>query len=65
MATTTCPLVSGFSTVFAADGSLTSTPFWSIGAMTIMMISNTSMTSTSGVTLMSAFRPPFGAAHIH
>src|SRR5688572_261636 len=35
-------------------------PYWSsIGAMSIMMMSNTSMTSTSGVTLMSALSEPF------
>ena len=33
---------------------LTATPFCSIGAISIMMMSSTSMTSTSGVTLMSA-----------
>ena len=35
------------------DGKRTSTPFCSSGAMIIMMMSSTSMTSTSGVTLMS------------
>src|SRR4029453_4634515 len=30
-----------------------------MGAMSIMMMSSTSMTSTSGVTLMSALRDPF------
>src|SRR4026207_2413752 len=30
-----------------------------MGAISIMMIQRTSMTSTSGVTLMSAFSPPF------
>src|SRR5215218_5393615 len=57
-ATTVCSCVSGLSCVFAATGSLTSTPFWSIGAMIIMMMSSTSMTSTSGVTLISDLTPP-------
>ncbi len=57
--TTVCPCVSGLSVVFAACGSFTSTPFWSIGATSIMMINSTSMTSTSGVTLISALRLPF------
>src|SRR5450759_502444 len=35
-------------------GSATATPWWSMGAVTMKMISSTSMTSTSGVTLMSA-----------
>ncbi len=58
MATTVWSCVSGLSAVFAASGSLTATPFCSIGAMSIMMMSSTSMTSTSGVTLMSDLRPP-------
>src|SRR5919107_319584 len=45
--------------VLSANGSVTGTPFCSIGAINIMMISSTSMTSTSGVTLMSDFGPPF------
>src|SRR5918993_4162489 len=57
-ATTVCSCVSGLSCVLVAVGSFTSTPFWSIGAMIIMMISRTSMTSTSGVTLMSDLTPP-------
>ncbi len=44
--------------VFAALGSFTSTPFCSIGATSIMMMSSTSMTSTNGVTLMSDLTPP-------
>ncbi len=56
--------VSGLSTVLPASGSLTLTPFCSIGAMSIMMMSSTSMTSTSGVTLMSALRLPL-AAEVH
>ena len=43
----------------------TGTPFCSIGAISIMMMSSTSMTSTSGVTLMSDFEAAFGAANIH
>ena len=39
-------------------GSLTSTPFCNSGATSIMMMSSTSMTSTSGVTLMSDLTPP-------
>jgi hypothetical protein len=58
-ATTVCPCVSGLSTVFSAVGSVTGTPFCSIGAISIMMMRSTSMTSTSGVTLMSDFGPPF------
>jgi hypothetical protein len=46
------------SAVLAATGSLTSTPFCSIGATIIMMMSSTSMTSTRGVTLMSDLTPP-------
>src|SRR5688572_5151539 len=37
-----------------ASGSLTSTPRCSIGAVTMKMISSTSITSTSGITLISA-----------
>src|SRR5258706_15221796 len=48
-----------------AFGSATSTPWWSMGAAIMKMMSSTSITSTSGVTLMSAitgssspFSPP-------
>ena len=41
-----------------AVGSFTSMPCCSIGAMIIMMMSSTSMTSTSGVTLISDLTPP-------
>src|SRR5205809_2421525 len=58
MAITVCPCVSGLSTVFAAIGSFTDTPCCNRGATSIMMISSTSMTSTSGVTLMSDLTPP-------
>src|SRR5262245_40232270 len=40
--------------VVAVLGRATEMPWWSIGAVTMKMISSTSMTSTSGVTLMSA-----------
>src|SRR5438128_9267334 len=50
-------------------GSFTSTPRWIIGAATMKMMSSTSMTSTSGTTLISAsdvdtrrLRPRPGAA---
>src|SRR5687768_2884044 len=36
----------------------TCTWFWSMGAMSMTMMRSTSMTSTSGVTLMSALTPP-------
>ena len=39
-------------------GSVTGTPCCSSGATIIMMISSTSITSTSGVTLMSDLTPP-------
>src|SRR5688572_30815255 len=41
-----------------ACGSDTSTPVWIIGAATMKITSSTSMTSTRGVTLMSASMPP-------
>src|ERR1700757_912029 len=43
-----------------ARGRSTLTPLWMSGAVTMKMMSSTSMTSTSGVTLMSviARRPP-------
>jgi len=49
---------SGLSTVLVAVGNLRLTPCWSMGAMSIMMMSSTSMTSTSGVTLISDLTPP-------
>src|SRR5262245_18440335 len=58
MARTVCSCVSGLSAVFAAVGSRTATPCCNIGATSIMMMSSTSMTSTSGVTLMSLLTPP-------
>src|SRR5438552_15720211 len=58
MATTVWPWVSGLSVVFDAVGSLTLMPCCKRGATSIMMISSTSMTSTSGVTLMSDLTPP-------
>ena len=42
-----------------AVGSFTSTPFCSMGVMTMKMISSTIMMSAMGVTLMSAIGPPF------
>src|SRR5262247_1050536 len=50
--------VSGLLALLMAIGSRTSTPFCSSGAMIIMMMSSTSMTSTRGVTLMSALIAP-------
>src|SRR4026208_1318230 len=50
--------VSGWSVTLFADGSLTLTPCCNRGATSIMMMSSTSMTSTSGVTLISALTPP-------
>src|SRR5712691_1651884 len=58
IAMTVCPCVSGLSTVLSAFGSVTLTPCCSNGAMIIMMISSTSMTSQSGVTLISDLTPP-------
>src|SRR5262245_9376220 len=48
-----------FSLVLPAMGSLTSTPFCSIGVITMKMMSSTIMMSAMGVTLMSATGPPF------
>src|SRR5262249_34373124 len=51
--------------VVSVLGSETETPWWSIGAVTMKMIRSTSMTSTRGVTLMSARwskGSPFGPA---
>src|SRR5512143_1899140 len=47
------------SLVLPACGSFTSTPFWSMGVMTMKMMSRTIMMSAMGVTLMSAIGPPF------
>src|SRR5437870_4937363 len=47
------------SLVLVAMGSFTSTPFWSMGVMTMKMMSRTIMMSAIGVTLMSAIAPPF------
>src|SRR5260221_7178565 len=58
MAITVWPWTSGLSTVLMAVGSLTATPCCNIGATSIMMMSSTSMTSTSGVTLISDLTPP-------
>src|SRR2546421_12309827 len=58
MATTVWLGSSGLSTVLLAVGSRTLTPCCNIGATSIMMMSSTSMTSTSGVTLMSDLTPP-------
>src|SRR5258705_13627487 len=55
---TVWPCTSGLSVVLSAIGSLTLTPCCSIGATSIMMMSSTSITSTSGVTLISALIPP-------
>src|SRR4029079_17785077 len=59
IATTVCPCTSGLSTVLLAWGSFTFTPCCKSGATIIMMISSTSMTSHSGVTLISDLTPPF------
>ena len=42
---------------FSALAISTLTPFWSMGVMTMKMISSTSMTSAMGVTLISAIGP--------
>src|SRR2546427_1282456 len=53
-------LASSFrSLVLAAMGSFTSTPFWSIGVITMKMMRRTIMMSAMGVTLMSAMAAPF------
>src|SRR5260221_8255670 len=46
------------SLVFPAEGSRTSTPFWSIGVITMKMMSSTLMMSAVGVRLMLAIGPP-------
>src|SRR5262249_47445006 len=58
IATTVWPCPSGLSTVLLACGSFTLTPCCNSGATIIMMISSTSMTSHSGVTLISDLTPP-------
>src|SRR5882762_8980970 len=45
--------------VLPARGSLTSTPFWTMGVITMKMMSRTIMMSAMGVTLMAAMAPPF------
>src|SRR5437773_6212160 len=53
-------LASSFrSLVLVAMGSFTSTPFWSMGVMTMKMMRRTIMMSAMGVTLMSAMAAPF------
>src|SRR5229473_7305234 len=49
--------------VVSVLGRATETPWWSIGAVTMKMIRRTSMTSTSGVTLMSA-RLSYGSPEV-
>ena len=46
------------SLVLPAVGSFTSTPFCSMGVMTMKMMRSTIMMSAMGVTLMSAMAPP-------
>src|SRR5438067_8542942 len=58
IAITVWPSTSGLSPVLVACGSLTLTPCCSSGATIIMMMSSTSMTSQSGVTLISDLTPP-------
>ena len=50
---------SAFTACALTSGSATSTPCWMSGAVTMKMMSRTSITSTSGVTLISvsAWRP--------
>src|SRR3989338_7947964 len=57
MATTVSSCVSGFSELLFATGNVRATPCCRRGATIIMMMSSTSITSTSGVTLMSDFGP--------
>ncbi len=59
MATTIALGSSLRSLVLPACGSFTSTPFCSMGVMTMKMMSSTIMMSAMGVTLMSAIGPPF------
>ena len=58
MATTVWSCVSGLTSVLPASGRVTATPLCNSGATSIMMMRSTSMTSTSGVTLISALSPP-------
>src|SRR5688500_3661731 len=58
MATVIVFCSSFLSLVFAAVGSLTSTPFCSMGVMTMKMMSSTIMMSAIGLTLMSAMAVP-------
>src|SRR5580765_8356295 len=53
------PRVSGLSIEFVAFGRVTVMPCCNRGATSIMMMRSTSMTSTSGVTLISDLTPPF------
>src|SRR5947207_8461131 len=59
MATVVWPRVSGLSTELLAFGRVTVMPCCNSGATSIMMMRSTSMTSTSGVTLISDLTPPF------
>src|SRR5436309_1309389 len=58
MATVVWPRVSGLSTELLAFGRVTVMPCCNSGATSIMMMRSTSMTSTSGVTLISDLTPP-------
>src|SRR5712671_6459853 len=58
MATVVWPRVSGLSTEFVAFGRVTVMPCCNSGATSIMIMRSTSMTSTSGVTLISDLTPP-------
>ena len=53
------------SLVLPAGGSFTSTPFCSMGVMTMKMMSSTIMMSAMGVTLMSAIGAALLAADCH
>src|SRR4029079_95975 len=48
-----CFWFSGIFVGSAVSGTMTFTPFWSMGVTTMKMIRSTRQTSTSGVTLMS------------
>src|SRR5215467_10649999 len=63
----TCPALLTFTTSCSSSpasgaaatlGRSIETPCWRMGAVTMKMTSSTSMTSTSGVTLMSEIDPP-------
>ena len=56
-ATTVLLSLSGLSLVFDASGSVSVTPACRRGAMSMTMIRRTSITSASGVMLISEFRP--------